>query len=522
MTTKPIQVLIIEDDQEWQEILCEPILELTSAIQSASNRQEAEEWLKGTAFELIVLDLNLWDIEGRSSEAVAATIELLKEIRQSGVNGLAAIVIVTAFPEADDFFGEVLQTRLANNFIKKKNFSKTKFLEALRQAILDAQTERMAATRSRRILLTLRSGDREWLGWDLSGARSLAISLDHPTAFSAARFAEMGERIGELFVAERKSSSPLGSLWRPMAKDAGRALFDELQRQPKFAELLRSATVQVQTDSGFLLQLLSPAAGLQLPFELLHDGEDFLCLKHSILRRVGGLGADFRRPNQELAKLIQALKKAGSTFRILIVAAQSQHSPLPSIDAEITIVSELAQQGLQKLLGVRVETRILAGPAASIQGVREAIQDGFHFLHYAGHGTFNEKLPERSGIVLHQGGQPKVLTAAQLKDLVVASSLRFCFFNCCLSAKSGASADRGDFVGLSQALLTGGVPTILGHRWAVLDGSAVSFAQAFYEDLWRSFRFEDAVLAGRLAVAQGDSGRDDPGWASPVLIDQST
>ncbi len=523
----PVRALIIEDDPEWQDILGDEILRLAPKIEVviAPNLERAESLLNDSQFDLITADLDLWGIRDSSPEALKSTIELLKRIRQTGPSRFAAIVIVSGHPEPENF-SEILTLRLAQEFIPKgRGLNRGKFHLSIRQALLDARTLRVAAEADESVVLTLRTGDQEWFGCSLSGGLSADQSFVHPVAFPGAELAEKGDRIGQIFAAEMdllaiNSAWELGRIWRPAAKEVGVSIHREINAHPAIAEYLSSASVQ-GPDHHLFLRFSSPVPSAWIPFELIHDGDGFLCLKHPMARRVTGLGVDLQRPTETLSTLLHQLKQDGKTFRLLIVAAQSAGAPLPSLNAEIEVVEGVTRSELQDHLGVRVHPIVLKGIDANPQGVREAILKGAHFLHYAGHGLFDEKLAEKSGVVLHQGGLPKVLSAADLKGLVSDSSLRFCFFNCCLSARTATAPDRGDFVGLFEALLVGGVPTVLGHRWEVLDSSSVEFARAFYTNLWRSFRFEDAVLAARKAVAQGDLGRDDPCWASPILIDQS-
>lgn len=523
---QPIRILIVEDDPEWQDILREELQKLAPRIELeiAADSIRAESLLKDSLFDLITVDLDLWGFQENSPVALRSTIELLKRIRQAGPNRFTAMVIVTGHPEPSNF-SEILTLQLAQDFFPKGNgLISATFLGSIREALLVARIARVEAESAEGITLTLRTSEREWLGCALSGARTADQDFERPLPFMSKTLAEQSDRIGEIFAAEvallaTPSAPELGRLWRSSAKELGIRLHEEFMRQPTIAQYLTGASVQVP-DHHLLLRFLSPATSLGVPFELLHDGEDFLCQKHPVTRRVAGLGADLRRPNQPLQALLRQIKKDGKAFRLLIVAAQLNEAPLPSISTEVEMVEELTRTELENHFGLRLDATVLTDTSANFGGAREAISKGAHFVHYAGHGLFDEKLPERSGIVLHQAGKPKVFSAVDLKGLVSGSSLRFCFFNCCLSARTAAGPDRGDFVGLAQALLAGGVPTVLGHRWEVLDKSSVEFARAFYTNLWRTFRFEDAVLAARQAAAQGDLGRDDPIWASPVLIDQ--
>ncbi len=518
---EPLRVLIVEGEPAWLEIL-EPLLDKMGGCilrETVSKPHLVKPKLFGSAFDLITVNLTLLGPGTGDTDAGQPMIELLRQMRELGPNQYSAALVVTGFPHYKHF-DEIQQHRLADRVFEKRSFDGTAFLDSARRALLFSRSRRQNKINGERVVFTLRSSGETWLGCSLGGARSAEHVFGPPIAYPAKRLAEQADLVGRIFSKEIRSKE-IEWLWRPTAKAVGISFHEELKREPRIAELLTSAESQVDNQHLLLLRLTSPASELRLPFELAFSSEDYLCLHHPVVRRLTGLKGDLRRRVSELGELIRQLKKAEQPFRMLIVAAQSLETPLPALAEEVELVSSLAQIELGNYLGLEVIPRVLSGPTANMMEVRKALAEGVHLFHYAGHGHFDEKLPEKSGVVLHEGENLKVLSASDLESLVTDTPPRFCFFNCCLSARTAAAPDQGDFVGLCEAVLVGGVPTVLGHRWEVLDSSSVKFARAFYSNLWRSFRFEDALLAARKAVAQGDLGRNDPCWASPILIDQS-
>jgi CHAT domain-containing protein len=124
-------------------------------------------------------------------------------------------------------------------------------------------------------------------------------------------------------------------------------------------------------------------------------------------------------------------------------------------------------------------------------------------------------LPEGSSLTLVDGK----ITASDLKTALREVDLRVAFLSCCLGARSAAEVKRGDFHGFFHALSESGVPTTIGYRWDVEDESALCIASDFYQVLFRDFCPGRALLRSRQnrSVVSAQK-RDDPSWASPVLL----
>jgi len=145
----------------------------------------------------------------------------------------------------------------------------------------------------------------------------------------------------------------------------------------------------------------------------------------------------------------------------LIVSANS-HGTLPAADQEATTLAADISADLHTL-GIACEVVLLLGAQASYGTVRQHLRDGrYHIFHYAGHGHYSEDLPEVSGLILYDGNDRKLLTAADLKLLVEGTDLYMAFLSCCLGARSATETGYGDFGGMLEALGRAGVPVVLG------------------------------------------------------------
>jgi CHAT domain-containing protein len=142
-----------------------------------------------------------------------------------------------------------------------------------------------------------------------------------------------------------------------------------------------------------------------------------------------------------------------------------------------------------------------------------------HLLHFAGHGRFDDTLPEESGFVIDVGQSAQILSAGTLKALLAQSGVEIAVLSCCVGAKTAKEKGKGDFQGIVEAIARAGVPIVLGHRWTVPDTAARAFALTFYEELMTTLSPGVALLRARnAAAADPKRGRDNPMWVCPVLV----
>jgi CHAT domain-containing protein len=112
------------------------------------------------------------------------------------------------------------------------------------------------------------------------------------------------------------------------------------------------------------------------------------------------------------------------------------------------------------------------------------------------------------------------MKASELTMLLRRSSARLVYLSCCYGTASGKQADLldDDFLGLADAVVQAGIPTVLGYRWPVSDCGAQKMAQVFYKSLLEQGSPEIALWNARCEMAALD--RNDPTWLSPILIHQ--
>ncbi|HEX8083379.1 MAG TPA: CHAT domain-containing protein [Solirubrobacteraceae bacterium] len=248
---------------------------------------------------------------------------------------------------------------------------------------------------------------------------------------------------------------------------------------------------------------------VHLPWELMHDGSDFLCNRHSMGRYVNvrqkPVSAIQREPLQPGADL--------GELRVLLISVPSPQprregttfEPLRYVQAE----TEAIMTTLGQLPGVRMT--LLAGRDARIDQVWDALnsEPAHHIVHFSGHAHFDTAHPSNSGLVLYDAD----LTAEEIVSTFGRRPPVVCFINGCESAMTADHTADSDLYGLAWAFLETG-SYLVGSRWKVSDTVASDFAVAFYESLLgNGDALGHAVTAGRRAAFN----TTDFGWASYIL-----
>jgi hypothetical protein len=142
-----------------------------------------------------------------------------------------------------------------------------------------------------------------------------------------------------------------------------------------------------------------------------------------------------------------------------------------------------------------------------------------HLFHFAGHGKFEEVQSAAPGayegkasIILEDGyGDPDPLDAGLLAVQLRDAGVRVAILGACQTAQRD---DLNAWSSVAEALLKAELGAVVGMQFPVLDTSALRFAERFYGVLALGLSIDEAVAAGRVAVAALGDAR---GWATPVL-----
>ncbi|MBU0490224.1 MAG: CHAT domain-containing protein [Chloroflexi bacterium] len=241
----------------------------------------------------------------------------------------------------------------------------------------------------------------------------------------------------------------------------------------------------------------------RLPWELLHDGADFMALKHAVGRQLAAPGQARRIESRE----------PGRTWKALFIA-----NPTGDLDAAAEEADDLADL-VQKLLGIE-PPHVLWHRRATRKAVLGALSSGeYDLIHYSGHAFFDQDDPKSSSLILSGN---EALTAHEIQENLNGQPI--VFLNACESARGGTiDADAETYLayagltaqGLASAFILGGALAFVGTLWVTYDDASGRLARHFYQRALRGQAIGEALRWARERIRE--EAPDDPIWASSAL-----
>lgn len=233
-----------------------------------------------------------------------------------------------------------------------------------------------------------------------------------------------------------------------------------------------------------------------LPWELLHDGHNFLALKFALGRQLltptpPNLPPAPERPNEKPFLFIT-----------------NPTGELAEADKEVYKLIDLCDRAPENIIA-----RQISHSRASKTAVLEAFGSGqYEFVHYSGHAT-------PAGLCLADG----LLSYAELTQ--VLSGRPCVFLNGCQSAAERQTAQPLPFSGLNvqnlaSAFILHGARLFIGSLWDLFDAGSREFAEKFYALILNGTAVGEALRQSRRALHAARP--NDPLWASYVLYGDPT
>ena len=251
----------------------------------------------------------------------------------------------------------------------------------------------------------------------------------------------------------------------------------------------------------------------QVPFPALQDeGGTYLIQKHTILTAPSIQVLDLTR--QQRQKLAQkpandrgnALVLGNPTMPIVsayLGAPKQQLSPLPGAEAEARAIAPLLKtQAITGAQGTKAEI-VQKMPQASI-------------IHLATHGLLDNVHGLGSAIAMAPSGSDDgLLTAEEIFDMKLQANL--VVLSACNTGEGRITGDG--VIGLSRALISAGVPSVIVSLWAVPDAPTSELMQSFYQNLENN---PDKAQALRQAMLTTMKTHPQPrNWAAFTLIGEA-
>jgi class 3 adenylate cyclase/CHAT domain-containing protein/tetratricopeptide (TPR) repeat protein len=278
-------------------------------------------------------------------------------------------------------------------------------------------------------------------------------------------------------------------------REVGQLFCDELFT-PEVKEKVRKA------ESDHLILQLDDQL-VHIPWELIHDGQQFLCQKFNMGRLVKTRQTVLRTRARSL----------GRPFKMLVLV-----DPRGDLEGAYREGTELRDFMDRFKDYVSVSSR---SSDITADFIRQKIRN-FDLIHFAGHAEYHPENPADSGWRLSDG----IFSARDIMKLSGTAAMpALVFSNACQSARTDEwrikEAFQDEIFGLANAFILSGVKHYIGTFWEILDEPSSRFALECYRHALSGMTVGEAVRQARLSLIK-DYGEETIVWASYLLYGDPT
>ncbi len=309
------------------------------------------------------------------------------------------------------------------------------------------------------------------------------------------------ERIGGLcreIVETLNSVNRRGRITREVLvklREVGQLFCDELFT-PEVKDKVRKA------ESDHLILQLDDQL-VHIPWELIHDGQQFLCQKFNMGRLV--------KTRQTV--LGTRSRSLGRPFKMLVLV-----DPRGDLEGAYREGTELRDFMDRFKDNVSVSFR---SSDITADFIRQKIRN-FDLIHFAGHAEYHPENPADSGWRLSDG----IFSARDIMKLAGTAAMpALVFSNACQSARTEEWRIKEEFqeeiFGLANAFILSGVKHYIGTFWEILDEPSSRFALECYRHALSGMTVGEAVRQARMSLIK-DYGEETIVWASYLLYGDPT
>ncbi len=293
--------------------------------------------------------------------------------------------------------------------------------------------------------------------------------------------------------------------WVPSGNPAadGCHLFEALLADPTLLKAW-SETHGQAPQRRFRLRIDPAAAELHtLPWELLREDENVL-------------SANAATPFSRYLPI--ALPWGGAVeerpIRVLVAIANPDdlESAYSLTQIDVALEQEALQGAFADIDAGQIEVKFL-DPPVTLERLEEALREGYHILHYLGHGAFNKKREQAVLFMQNEEGHTQPVPDDALAQMLARQAIhpQLVFLGACQSA-TRATGDA--FRGLGPKLVSVGVPAVVAMQDFVTVTTARKFSTVFYKQLLEHGQVDKAINEARSTLLTSDR----PDAAVPVLF----
>ncbi|MBN2394415.1 MAG: CHAT domain-containing protein [Anaerolineae bacterium] len=269
---------------------------------------------------------------------------------------------------------------------------------------------------------------------------------------------------------------------------------------------LRSAWDKARTQAPHCrirLRIDPTAAELHaLPWELLTDGPAML-------------SAQATTPFSRYLPIALPWSEAAgeSTIRILVAISNpndlEDHALAP---VDVNAEREILKAAFATLDKEQIEAEFLDAPV-TLKRLEDALRDGYHVLHFVGHGAFSQRRGQAALYLQDEAGHTHVVHDSALVSMLARQSARPQLVTL-MACQSATRATTDAFAGLGPKLVSVGVPAVIAMQDFVTIETARTFESTFYQRLLKHGYVDQAMNEARSTLLTAE--RSDA--AVPVLF----
>jgi hypothetical protein len=236
-----------------------------------------------------------------------------------------------------------------------------------------------------------------------------------------------------------------------------------------------------------------------VPWEIMHDGEQFLGLKYPF-----GISPMIKR--QDLEKE----PKRNAKLKVLFIVDTKNN--LPRTRDEIQKIFSLMAKNVKSN---KIEYVFLKGEEATRSHISNLLQKQyFDIIHVATHAKFDPTNSAETGIVLNDG----ILRTSDIYKTIKDDPPWLVFMNACESAKSRDLSyfeKYDELSGLGIAFVKAGAPSYIGTSGIINDFSASEIAVSFYRNLLQGSTVGESLRKAKREFF--DNNSEDLSWSAFTL-----
>lgn len=247
-------------------------------------------------------------------------------------------------------------------------------------------------------------------------------------------------------------------------------------------------------ESNRISNLILSTTEIDIPWELMHDGKNYLNLKFPITRKIP-VSRPIMRENVQY--------KSGK-IKILFICDPQEN--LEGARKEI----ETIQRNLPKEFN---STAVYGKDIDRVQLLSSL--NKFDIIHFSGHAKFDKEFPDQSCLIFNNGP----VYASEIANLLSNKPPLLVFINACESSKATLQNEihlENNVPGLVNAFISAGVRAYIGAMWPIHDEPASQFAITFYEKFAHGLNVGTSIYEARKEVYE-KYGNSDITWAAYIV-----